>query len=201
MRSFLLPLFHCRHKTRMHIGQLVKDTSAKLKQASETDHGVDVSVRLLPWKPLCTFLLYISLAFSYPFCHLLWFHGTQISYFENKKLNHANQSNMVTLTYQNVWSNKFSLKVFSSPIPKLFVVIISPFVSGRQARKSLMLNLPKTFKQFWRSFRRLSGLQLRGRHHILLLFPRQYFLLGNPLFLHWRLWCSSSGYGIGPLVI
>ncbi|CDP13073.1 unnamed protein product [Coffea canephora] len=31
------------HKTRLHIGQLVKDTSAKLKQASETDHRVDVS--------------------------------------------------------------------------------------------------------------------------------------------------------------
>lgn len=34
-----------RHKTRLHIGQLVKDTSAKLKEASETDHqrGVNVS--------------------------------------------------------------------------------------------------------------------------------------------------------------
>ncbi|XP_028087455.1 syntaxin-22-like, partial [Camellia sinensis] len=32
-----------RHKTRLHIGQLVKDTSAKLKQASETDHRVEVS--------------------------------------------------------------------------------------------------------------------------------------------------------------
>ncbi|KAL5724912.1 Syntaxin-22 [Ranunculus cassubicifolius] len=31
------------HKTRLHIGQLVKDTSAKLKQASETDHYSDVS--------------------------------------------------------------------------------------------------------------------------------------------------------------
>ncbi|GMH26775.1 hypothetical protein Nepgr_028618 [Nepenthes gracilis] len=31
------------HKNRLHIGQLVKDTSAKLKQASETDHRVDVS--------------------------------------------------------------------------------------------------------------------------------------------------------------
>lgn len=30
-------------KTRLHIGQLVKDTSAKLKQASETDHRADVS--------------------------------------------------------------------------------------------------------------------------------------------------------------
>ncbi|KAG8382510.1 hypothetical protein BUALT_Bualt05G0084800 [Buddleja alternifolia] len=31
------------HKTRLHIGQLVKDTSAKLKQASESDHRVEVS--------------------------------------------------------------------------------------------------------------------------------------------------------------
>ncbi|KAK3041560.1 hypothetical protein RJ639_000694 [Escallonia herrerae] len=30
-------------KTRLHIGQLVKDTSAKLKQASETDHHAEVS--------------------------------------------------------------------------------------------------------------------------------------------------------------
>ncbi|EFH67237.1 predicted protein, partial [Arabidopsis lyrata subsp. lyrata] len=31
------------HKTRLHIGQLVKDTSAKLREASETDHGKDVA--------------------------------------------------------------------------------------------------------------------------------------------------------------
>ncbi|KAK3423606.1 hypothetical protein EUGRSUZ_F00296 [Eucalyptus grandis] len=31
------------HKTRLHIGQLVKDTSAKLKQSSETDHHAGVS--------------------------------------------------------------------------------------------------------------------------------------------------------------
>uniref|UniRef100_A0A803L647 t-SNARE coiled-coil homology domain-containing protein n=1 Tax=Chenopodium quinoa TaxID=63459 RepID=A0A803L647_CHEQI len=31
------------HKTRLHIGQLVKDTSAKLKQASETDHDSNIS--------------------------------------------------------------------------------------------------------------------------------------------------------------
>ncbi|XP_076884612.1 syntaxin-22-like [Bidens hawaiensis] len=31
------------HKTRLHIGQLVKDTSEKLKQASETDHRTEVS--------------------------------------------------------------------------------------------------------------------------------------------------------------
>lgn len=31
------------HKTRVHIGQLVKDTSAKLKQASETDHRAEVN--------------------------------------------------------------------------------------------------------------------------------------------------------------
>lgn len=33
-----------RHKTRLHIGQLVKDTSDKLKQASEIDHHADVNV-------------------------------------------------------------------------------------------------------------------------------------------------------------
>ncbi|KAK3429220.1 hypothetical protein EUGRSUZ_E00637 [Eucalyptus grandis] len=33
------------HKTRLHIGQLVKDTSAKLKQASETDHHAGLSAR------------------------------------------------------------------------------------------------------------------------------------------------------------
>ncbi|TQD80161.1 hypothetical protein C1H46_034284 [Malus baccata] len=32
------------HKTRAHIGQLVKDTSDKLKQASETDHHAQVTV-------------------------------------------------------------------------------------------------------------------------------------------------------------
>lgn len=31
------------HKTRLHIGQLVKETSAKLKEASETDHRFEVS--------------------------------------------------------------------------------------------------------------------------------------------------------------
>ncbi|KHG16774.1 Syntaxin-22 -like protein [Gossypium arboreum] len=31
------------HKTRLHIGQLVKDTSTKVKQASETDHRDEVS--------------------------------------------------------------------------------------------------------------------------------------------------------------
>nr|AIX10969.1 syntaxin [Albuca bracteata] len=31
------------HKTRLHITQLVKDTSGKLKQASEADHRVEVS--------------------------------------------------------------------------------------------------------------------------------------------------------------
>lgn len=31
------------HKTRLHIGQLVKDTSAKLKQVSEIDHHAEVS--------------------------------------------------------------------------------------------------------------------------------------------------------------
>ena len=31
------------HKARLHIGKLVKDTSAKFKQASETDHRAKVS--------------------------------------------------------------------------------------------------------------------------------------------------------------
>ncbi|GAV67769.1 LOW QUALITY PROTEIN: Syntaxin domain-containing protein, partial [Cephalotus follicularis] len=31
------------HKTRLHIGNLVKDTLTKLKQASETDHRAEVS--------------------------------------------------------------------------------------------------------------------------------------------------------------
>ncbi|MCH91146.1 syntaxin-22-like, partial [Trifolium medium] len=36
------------HKTRQHIGQLVKDTSAKLKQASDIDHhaGVNASKKI-----------------------------------------------------------------------------------------------------------------------------------------------------------
>ncbi|KAG6707471.1 hypothetical protein I3842_06G033300 [Carya illinoinensis] len=34
------------HKTRLHIGQLVKDTSAKLKQASETDQHLEVSKKI-----------------------------------------------------------------------------------------------------------------------------------------------------------
>lgn len=34
------------HKTRLHIGQLVKDTSAKLKQASDIDHHAEVNVSL-----------------------------------------------------------------------------------------------------------------------------------------------------------
>jgi len=37
-------LASCRHKTRLHIGQLVKDTSNKLKQASEIDHNAEVNV-------------------------------------------------------------------------------------------------------------------------------------------------------------
>nr|DAD43078.1 TPA_asm: hypothetical protein HUJ06_001308 [Nelumbo nucifera] len=34
------------HKTRLHIGQLVKDTSAKLKQASETDQHSEASKKI-----------------------------------------------------------------------------------------------------------------------------------------------------------
>ncbi|CAN1334066.1 SYP22, partial [Linum perenne] len=41
----LLTVVNCngRHKTRLHIGQLVKDTSARLKQASDSDHHGTVS--------------------------------------------------------------------------------------------------------------------------------------------------------------
>lgn len=42
----MMLLITYRHKTRLHIGQLVKDTSAKLKQASEVDHHAGVSVSL-----------------------------------------------------------------------------------------------------------------------------------------------------------
>ncbi|KGN55757.2 hypothetical protein Csa_010596 [Cucumis sativus] len=38
-----IPLGFERHKTRLHIGQLVKDTSAKLKQASDIDHHAEVN--------------------------------------------------------------------------------------------------------------------------------------------------------------
>lgn len=33
-----------RHKTRQHIGQLIKQTSAKLKAASEADQSSEISV-------------------------------------------------------------------------------------------------------------------------------------------------------------
>lgn len=46
-------MFVNRHKTRLHIGQLVKDTSAKLKIASETDHQSGVNVK---WNLSCFFL-------------------------------------------------------------------------------------------------------------------------------------------------
>ncbi|KAL1181447.1 hypothetical protein V6Z11_A02G049900 [Gossypium hirsutum] len=42
--SSLTKLFNMHHKTRLHIGQLVKDTSAKLKQASETNHNAGISI-------------------------------------------------------------------------------------------------------------------------------------------------------------
>lgn len=40
----MVVLWMFRHKTRAHIGLLVKDTSAKLKQASEADHHAQVTV-------------------------------------------------------------------------------------------------------------------------------------------------------------
>lgn len=44
---WMLILGITRHKTRLHIGQLVMDTSAKLKEASETDHRTRVNVKLI----------------------------------------------------------------------------------------------------------------------------------------------------------
>lgn len=55
---------NCRHKTRLHIGQLVKDTSAKLKQASETDHRVEVSVSFKKWSPYFSVFVLVGLRFD-----------------------------------------------------------------------------------------------------------------------------------------
>ena len=52
----------CRHKTRAHITRLVKDTSEKLKQASEADHRVEVSVCIYI---LITLLHYIRDCFNW----------------------------------------------------------------------------------------------------------------------------------------
>ncbi|KAG2249455.1 hypothetical protein Bca52824_089083 [Brassica carinata] len=43
---------HSRRKTRLQIGQLVKDTAAKLKDASETDHqrGVNQKKKIVDAK-------------------------------------------------------------------------------------------------------------------------------------------------------
>lgn len=49
-----------RNNTRLQIAQLVKDTSAKLKLASETDHHVEVSVSFNSFHVL--FLLFTLLA-------------------------------------------------------------------------------------------------------------------------------------------
>ena len=42
--SLQLDVFLGRHKTRLHIGQLVKETSATLREASEADQDAEVSV-------------------------------------------------------------------------------------------------------------------------------------------------------------
>ncbi|WVZ23819.1 hypothetical protein V8G54_002363 [Vigna mungo] len=51
------------HKTRLHIGQLVKDTSAKLKQASDIDHHAEVNYFVIVFQkaltPLNTIITYI----------------------------------------------------------------------------------------------------------------------------------------------
>jgi hypothetical protein len=42
-----------RHKTRQHIGQLAKDTGARLKSASEIDQYTDVTVSYFSRLPYC----------------------------------------------------------------------------------------------------------------------------------------------------
>ena len=37
----------CKNKTRKHIGQMVKDTSAKLKASSETDQHTEFNVSVM----------------------------------------------------------------------------------------------------------------------------------------------------------
>ena len=49
----------------------------------------------------------------------------------------------------------------------------------RQARRLLMQNLQKIFKQFWKSSKRLNALQQNGKQHMLHLFLRLFFLLGT----------------------
>lgn len=71
--NFLWTLF-CpvnSHKTRLHIGQLVKDTSAKLKQASETDHEYNVSVSL--FSNSSSWNAFPSASLRPTFNTLLWF--------------------------------------------------------------------------------------------------------------------------------
>lgn len=42
--SALIIIALCRHKTRQHIGQLAKETAAKLKSASDHDHNKPATV-------------------------------------------------------------------------------------------------------------------------------------------------------------
>ena len=74
---------HDRHRTRLHIGQLVKDTSARLKQASETDHYAGVSVCLL----LVLYCVLKLLLFQIPF----WFSNHSRSHW-----NHINSTPWIT---------------------------------------------------------------------------------------------------------
>lgn len=66
----MLFLLKCRRKTRLHIGQLVKDTSDKLKQASEIDHHVEVSVSFILWANCQFGSLGYSYLISCDTCHL-----------------------------------------------------------------------------------------------------------------------------------
>lgn len=81
--------------------------------------------------------------------------------------------------------NNLTLKLLAA---SLWVDVTFLFMC-RRARRLQMQNLQKISKLFWKSFRRLSVLLQRGRQHTLLLFPKQFFLLGNNN-LYWH-WCYS----------
>lgn len=144
----MLFLLKCRRKSRLHIGQLVKDTSDKLKQASEIDHHVEVSVSFILWANCQFGSLGYSYLISCDTCHL---------------------------------RDHLEVQSIGKYIPNWLFIVIAILFPCRQAKKSQMPNLQKTFKQYWRSFRRHSGLQLREKLLILLLFLKQFFLLGNSL--------------------
>lgn len=80
----------------------------------------------------------------------------------------------------NIWVKAWSILATYVSNLKMIPLLLSQTMWWfcRPARKLQMLNLRKIFKQCWKNFRRLSDLQLRGKQHIHLLFPRLFYLLG-----------------------